>query len=68
MITKRAIPHGKVAVDGIKDPSTRAALMRLNENISSLAAQLSDLQGACQLIERDLNGALSKITAIQDAP
>ena len=68
MIVKKNLPHGHVSLTAIKDPSTRAAFMRLNENISSLAAQLSDLQGACQLIERDLKGALSKITAIQAAP
>ena len=65
MIIKRTMPHGKVSAAGIQDSATRDAVMRLSENVASLAAQLSELQGVCQTLERDVRAAQSKISALE---
>ena len=64
MIIKRTMPHGKVSAAGIQDGATRDAVMRLSENVASLAAQLSELQGVCQTLERDVKAALAKIAVL----
>ena len=65
MIIKRTMPHGKVSAAGIQDSATRDAVMRLSENVASLAAQLSELQGVCQILERNVKAAQSKISALE---
>ncbi len=65
MIIKRTMPHGKVSAAGIQDSATRDAMMRISENLSSLAAQLSELQGVCQILERNMRAAQSKISALE---
>ena len=65
MIIKRTMPHGKVSAAGIQDSATRDAVMRLSENVASLAAQLSELQGVCQTLERYVKAAQSKISALE---
>lgn len=65
MIIKRTMPHGKVSAAGIQDSATRDAVMRLSENVASLAAQLSELQGVCQILERNMRAAQSKISALE---
>lgn len=65
MIIKRTMPHGKVSAAGIQDSATRDAVMRLSENVASLAAQLSELQGVCQILERNMRVAQSKISALE---
>ena len=67
MILKRNLPNGRVPTDGIKDQSSRSAFMRVNENVESLHSQLSELQGACQQMERDLKAALAKISVLGSA-
>ena len=64
MIVKKDLPHGQVSLTAIKDPATRSALMRLNENIASLASQLAELQKAHQITDRDLKAALAKIAVL----
>ena len=64
MIVKRRLPHGQVPSAGIADGAARSAVMRLSENISSLAVQLSELQVACQEIERSVKTAETKIASI----
>ena len=64
MIIKRTMPHGKVSAAGIQDSATRDAVMRISENVASLAAQLSELQGVCQILERYVKAAQSKIAAL----
>ena len=65
MIIKRTMPHGKVSAAGIQDSATRDTAMRLSENVASLAAQLSELQGVCQTLERYVKAAQSKISALE---
>ena len=64
MITIKSLPHGKVSTAGVKDQATRDTVMRLNENIASLASQLAELQKAHQIMDRDLKAALSKIAVL----
>lgn len=64
MITIKSLPHGKVSTAGVKDQATRDTVMRLNENIASLASQLAELQKAYQITDRDLKAALAKIAAL----
>jgi septal ring factor EnvC (AmiA/AmiB activator) len=65
MITIKSLPHGKVSTAGVKDQATRDTVMRLNENIASLASQLAELQKAHQKTDRDLKAALAKIAALE---
>ena len=65
MIIKRTMPHGKVSAAGIQDSATRDAVMRLSENVASLAAQLSELQGVCQTLERDMKAVSAKVSALE---
>ena len=65
MIIKKRLPHGDVTVTGLKEQATRDTVMRLNENIASLASQLSELQGVCQGMDRDLKAAMTKIAALE---
>ena len=64
MIIKRTMPHGKVSAAGIQDSATRDAVMRLSENVASLAVQLSELQGVCQILERDVKAISAKVSAL----
>ena len=64
MIIKRRMPHGKVSAAGIQDSATRDAVMRLSENVASLAAQLSELQGVCQTLERDVKAISAKVSVL----
>ena len=64
MIIKRTMPHGKVSAAGIQDSATRDTAMRLSENVASLAAQLSELQGVCQTLERDVKAISAKVSAL----
>ena len=64
MITIKSLPHGKVSTAGVNDQATRDTVMRLNENIASLASQLAELQKAYQITDRDLKAALSKIAVL----
>ena len=64
MITIKPLPHGKVSTAGINDQATRDTVMRLNENIASLASQLAELQKAHQITDRDLKAALAKIAVL----
>ena len=64
MITIKSLPHGKVSTAGVNDQATRDTVMRLNENIASLASQLAELQKAHQITDRDLKAALSKIAVL----
>jgi len=63
MITIKSLPHGKVSTAGVKDQATRDTVMRLNENIASLASQLAELQKAHQITDRALKAALAKLSA-----
>lgn len=63
MIVQRKLPHGSVSTQGIKDLSTRDVLIRLNDNIASLSAQLVELQKAYQVMDKDVKAALAKIAA-----
>ncbi len=65
MITIKSLPHGKVSTAGVNDQATRDTVMRLNENIASLASQLAELQKAYQITDRDLKAALAKIAALE---
>lgn len=65
MIIKRTMPHGKVSAGGIQDSATRDAVMRLSENVASLAAQLSELQGVCQILERNVKAISAKVSALE---
>lgn len=64
MIIKRTMPHGKVSAAGIQDSATRDAVMRLSENVASLATQLSELQGVCQTLERNVKAISAKVSAL----
>lgn len=64
MITIKSLPHGKVSTAGVNDQATRDTVMRLNENIESLASQLAELQKAHQITDRDLKAALAKIAVL----
>ena len=64
MITIKSLPHGNVSTAGVKDQATRDTVMRLNENIASLASQLAELQKAHQRTDRDLKAALAKIAVL----
>lgn len=64
MITIKSLPHGKVSTAGVKDQATRDTVMRLNENIASLASQLAELQKAHQITDRDLKAVLAKIAVL----
>lgn len=48
--TKPKLPHGSVPLATVKDPAAREALMKLNENILKLAAEIA--------IDRDRLAAL----------
>lgn len=65
MIIKRTMPHGKVLAAGIQDSATRDAVMRLSENVASLAAQLSELQGVCQILERNVKAISAKVSTLE---
>lgn len=65
MIIKRTMPHGKVSAAGIQDSATRDAMMRISENLSSLAAQLSELQGVCQILERNVKAISAKVSTLE---
>jgi hypothetical protein len=65
MIIKRTMPHGKVSAAGIQDSATRDAVMRLSENVASLAAQLSELQGVCQILERNVKAISAKVSTLE---
>ena len=64
MIIKRTMPHGKVSAAGIQDSATRDTAMRLSENVASLDAQLSELQGVCQILERNMKAISAKVSAL----
>jgi hypothetical protein len=66
MIVRERIPHGNVSLSGIADNATRMAVMKLNENVQSLARQLSELQGVCLLMNKELKAARLKITALEN--
>jgi capsule polysaccharide export protein KpsE/RkpR len=65
MITKRALPNGSVSVAATADASVKSAVMKLSENIVSIHTQLSELQTACQNIERIVEGLKAKVTALE---
>lgn len=65
MIIKRTMPHGKVSAAGIQDSATRDAVMRLSENVASLAAQLSELQGVCQILECNVKAISAKVSTLE---
>ena len=65
MIIKRTMPHGKVSAAGIQDSATRDAVMRISENVASLAAQLSELQGVCQILERNVKAISAKVSTLE---
>lgn len=65
MIVKRKLPHGQVPSAGIADGAARSAVMRLSENISALAVQLSELQDASKILDVGIKAALAKISEIQ---
>lgn len=46
MIDKIKLPHGNVPVSDIQDPSTRMALMKVNENIARLLESVQVLKAA----------------------
>lgn len=64
MIVKKTLPHASVPMGGVKDSAAREAIMKLNENIASLASQLAELQKAHQITDRDLKAALAKIAVL----
>lgn len=53
MITKRNIPHGKLSLEGINDKTLRVAVMKINENIVSLALQLGEIQTELVGVKRE---------------
>ena len=42
--TGRKSPHGMVPISNIKDSATKAAIMKLNENIKNLQDRISVLE------------------------
>jgi hypothetical protein len=51
-VSKKKMPNGYVSAQSVKDHAARAVIMMLNENILSLAAQVSNLQDIVSEIER----------------
>ena len=51
-IIKRKLPSGRIPFEQIADPSVKQVLMRLNDNIQSLKAQLSAAQNAIVELQR----------------
>lgn len=45
-VTAKALPHGNIPISDIADVTVRDRVMRLSENIASLASQLAEAQRA----------------------
>lgn len=42
--TGRKSPHGMVPISNIKDPATKAAIMKLNENVKALQDRVAAME------------------------
>lgn len=42
--TSRKSPHGMVPISNIKDPATKAAIMKLNENVKALQDRVAAME------------------------
>lgn len=51
-ITTRPLPHGAIPFANIRDPQTRDALMKLNENMRSLDKRLKVAEEAARELQR----------------
>ncbi len=51
-ITTRPLPHGAIPFANIRDPQTRDALMKLNENMRSLDKRLKATESAVREQQR----------------
>ena len=51
-ITTRPLPHGAIPFANIRDPQTRDALMKLNENMRSLDKRLKAAEEAVRELQR----------------
>lgn len=51
-VTTKALPHGAVPFAKIDDPQLRNSMMQINENVRSVAAQLTTLQEAVRELQR----------------
>ena len=51
-VIKKRLPHGRLPFETIRDTDTRKAVMKLNENIKTLAAQLKTAQEAILELQR----------------
>lgn len=50
--SRTGTPHGMVPFHQIPDPQTREAVMKLNENIASLARRLAAAEAKVKELER----------------
>lgn len=51
-VTTRAMPHGAIPFAAVRDPQTRNALMRINENMRSLDRRLKSVEMAMRELQR----------------
>ena len=50
-VTTRKLPHGTIPFAQIKDPQTRAALMKINENMRALDGRLKSAESAVRELQ-----------------
>lgn len=51
-VTTKPLPHGTIPFAQIKDPQTREALMKINENMRSLDRRLKTVESAVRELQR----------------
>jgi hypothetical protein len=51
-VTTKPLPHGAIPFANIRDPQTRDALMKLNENMHSLDKRLKAVESAVREQQR----------------
>ena len=51
-VATKTLPHGTIPFAQVKDPQTRNALMRLNENINALNRRLKTAEAAVRELQR----------------
>ena len=66
MIEIKKLKHGSIPVTNVTDPVVRDVLMRLNENVLGLAAQLQEAQTVVLSQQRTISGLSAKVYALEN--
>ena len=51
-IVTKSLPHGTIPFEQVRDPQVRDALMKLNENLRSLARRLAAAEAAVRELQQ----------------